>query len=50
MGILCSAQLKHAHLFAIITEMRPLFPFISSSLNAKAEKFVKDCLLGNVPV
>lgn len=51
-GILCSAQWKHAHLFAVITEMRPLFTFISPSLNLKPEKFVKDCyyLLGYVPV
>lgn len=51
-GILCSAQLKHAHLFAMITEMRPLFTFISPSLNPKWEKTVKDCyyLLGTVPV
>lgn len=50
-GILCSAQLKHAHLFAVITEMRPHL-FISPSLNPKPEKFVKDSyyLLGNVPV
>lgn len=51
-GILCSAQLKHAHLFAPIMEMRPFFPFILPSLHLKPEKFVKDCyyLLGNAPV
>lgn len=50
--ILCSAHAEtYTYLFAVITEMRPLFPFISPSLNPKPEEFVKNCcyLLGNVP-